>query len=87
LSRFECYVSMAARSTGDVERAVHLATSAIERGRTYEDPVAVTPTRTYSVAASAFIDRFESAGVPSPRTRTRGFCASFWRILRFVGSF
>ena len=42
LSRFECYVSMAARSTGDVERAVHLATSAIERGRTYEDPVAVT---------------------------------------------
>ena len=42
LSRFECYVSMAARSTGDVERAVRLATSAIERGRTYEDPVAVT---------------------------------------------
>ena len=42
LSRFECYVSMAARSTGDVERAVRLATSAIERGRTYDDPVAVT---------------------------------------------
>ena len=42
LSRFECYVSMAARSTGDVERAVRLATSAIERGRAYEDPVAVT---------------------------------------------
>ena len=42
LSRFECYVSMAARSTGDVEQAVRLATSAIERGRTYDDPVAVT---------------------------------------------
>jgi predicted ATPase len=42
LSRFECYVGMAARSTGDVERAVRLATSAIERGRAYDDPVAVT---------------------------------------------
>ena len=42
LARFECYVSMAARSTGDVEQAVRLATSAIERGRAYDDPVAVT---------------------------------------------
>jgi DNA-binding CsgD family transcriptional regulator len=42
LSRFECYVSMVARSTGDVEQAVRLATSSIERGRSYDDPVAVT---------------------------------------------
>jgi DNA-binding CsgD family transcriptional regulator len=42
LARFECWVSMAERSTGNAVEAARLATSAITRGREYDDPVAVT---------------------------------------------
>jgi DNA-binding NarL/FixJ family response regulator len=42
LARFECWVSMAERSTGNAEESARLATSAVTRGREYEDPVAIT---------------------------------------------
>ncbi|MBF4761921.1 hypothetical protein ISU07_02170 [Nocardioides islandensis] len=42
LSRFECWVSMAARTAGDAEGAVRLATSAVVRGREHGDPVSTT---------------------------------------------
>ena len=42
LARFECWVSMAERSTGNAEESARLATSAVDRGRKYDDPVAVT---------------------------------------------
>ena len=41
-ARFECYVGMAAWSTGDADAAVHLATASITRGREHGDPYAVT---------------------------------------------
>jgi DNA-binding CsgD family transcriptional regulator len=42
LSRFETYVSMAARAGGDAEAAVRLATSAVVRGREHGDPISTT---------------------------------------------
>jgi DNA-binding CsgD family transcriptional regulator len=42
LARFECWVSMAVRSSGDAEQARALAISSLERGRACGDPVAVT---------------------------------------------
>ena len=42
LARFQCFVSMAAWSTGDAARAAQLATSAIILGREHGDPFART---------------------------------------------
>jgi DNA-binding CsgD family transcriptional regulator len=42
LSRFECYVGMAASAGGDAEAAVRLATAGVVRGRELGDPVSTT---------------------------------------------
>jgi predicted ATPase/DNA-binding CsgD family transcriptional regulator len=42
LARFECWVSMVLRSSGDAEHARRLAISSLERGRAHGDPVAST---------------------------------------------